>query len=167
MQSALNVTQADPTRARLRVDAGRQASGAGSGGPVLLQEVYRVADEAAVQFQPQLRMPWEAGIWSSVFTGQVSFSLGHSMNVLRPVPMPAAPTRNAPESVPPAPLKDSATRPLKAARIRASNEDIRASALRKLKVLVLLDPGATRAGALMKNKVGPSIPRRQRRSCLT
>ena len=139
--------QAGSPRVRLHTDVESQARGTGSADPVLLQEVHRVSDE-----------PWEAGIWSTVFAGQVPFGLSHPMNEpLRPVPMPAASTRSAPESVPPAPLKDLTARRLKTAKIRASNEDIRASALHKLKVLVLLDPGATRAGSLMKNKVGLTL----------
>ena len=150
--------QAGSPRVRLHADRESQSIGTISADPVLLQEVHRVSDEAAVRFQPQLRMPWEAGIWSTVFAGHVPFGLSHPMNEpLRPVPLPAASTRSAPESVPPAPIKDLTARRLKAAKIRASNEDIRASALHKLKVLVLLDPGATRAGSLMKNKVGLTL----------
>ena len=108
--------QAGPPRVRLRTDVESQARGTGSGDSVLLQEVHRISDEAAVRFQPQLRMPWEAGIWSTVFAGQVPFGLGHPMNEpLRPVPMPTASTRSAPESVPPAPLKDLTARRLKTA----------------------------------------------------
>ena len=150
--------QAGSPRVRLHADRESQSRGTGSADPVLLQEVHRVSDEAAVRFQPQLRMPCKAGIWSTVFAGQVPFGLSHPMNEpLRPVPLPTASTRSAPESVPPAPIKDLTARRLKAAKIRASNEDIRASALHKLKVLVLLDPGATRAGSLMKNKVGLTL----------
>ena len=42
-------------RVRLHADRESQSIGTGSADPVLLQEVHRVSDEAAVRFQPQLR----------------------------------------------------------------------------------------------------------------